>query len=452
MTSSRVDLSARPAAPPVALAQRLEAGTYAGYAYAYPHKTSYRPLAPAVDASKLWQSENRDALFLYVHVPFCEMRCGFCNLFTTIGAGEDAVAATLRATQRQSRQLAQAVDPGRITQAAFGGGTPSYLSTAQLEKLFATLEAHWPLVWADAGTSFEVSPGTVDPTKLAFLRSVGVNRISMGVQSFVKDDLKAMARPQRTTEVAQACEWIAEKAFDQFNLDLIYGTANQRMDDWLDSVRHAVDHGATELYLYPLYVRELTGLGRTGRLAGEHRRELYRAGRDLLLDLGYEQHSMRYFQRPMAVASNGDYDCQTDGMIGLGPGARSYTSGLHYSSEYAVGQPGVRAIIDEFNRTDDFTEITYGTHLDRQEQQRRFVIKGILRTEGVNLSGFSDAFGVDLFDALPELHELFDLGLAEHHHTETVVLTELGFEHSDTIGPWLYSVAVSDRMGAYELV
>ena len=132
MSDTPLSLSVRPEGPPSALADRLQAGTYAGYAYAYPHKTSYRALQPPADARSLWADEDKSALFLYVHVPFCEMRCGFCNLFTTIGAEDDFVAETLSAMHRQSAQVAEAVGPEGIAVAAFGGGTPSYLSTQTL--------------------------------------------------------------------------------------------------------------------------------------------------------------------------------------------------------------------------------------------------------------------------------------------------------------------------------
>lgn len=112
------------------LAQRMTEGGYDGYAYAYPHKTAYRPLDPPVPLAQAWQHEDKRQLFLYVHLPFCEMRCGFCNLFTTIQPGGGLVNQTLEAIQRQSQAVATAIRPEGIAQAAFGGGTPSFHSRA----------------------------------------------------------------------------------------------------------------------------------------------------------------------------------------------------------------------------------------------------------------------------------------------------------------------------------
>ena len=91
------------------LTERMRQESYDGYTYAYPHKTAYRPLDPPVGLAEAWREEDTSRLFLYTHLPFCEMRCGFCNLFTTIRPGQDRVEATLAAILRQSRSVAEAL-------------------------------------------------------------------------------------------------------------------------------------------------------------------------------------------------------------------------------------------------------------------------------------------------------------------------------------------------------
>src|SRR5690606_23094326 len=109
------------------------------------------------------------------------------------------------------------------------------------------------------------------------------------------------------------------------NVDLIYGLPGQTAGSWLDSLRRALAGGADELYLYPLYVRPLTGLALSAREWDDQRLGLYRAGRDLLRGLGWEQVSLRMFRAPRPERGLGPvYCCQEDGMLGLGPGARSY--------------------------------------------------------------------------------------------------------------------------------
>jgi oxygen-independent coproporphyrinogen-3 oxidase len=421
---------------------------YDGYAYSYPHKTAYRPLDPPVALDESWRDEDTSALFLYLHLPFCEMRCGFCNLFTTVRPGQDLVDRTLLAIERQAAEVARLVAPRGVAQAAVGGGTPSFLSEAQLERLFVAVGASWPVRWGQTPLSLEVSPGTVTPAKLALLRALGVTRLSMGVQSFLSEDLAALHRPELGADLDEVCGWIRDARFPVFNMDLIYGIEGQDQARWERSLSAALRWLPEELYLYPLYVGKLTSLDRLGRRPGEQRRALYRQARRRLLAAGYEQVSMRLFRR-QGVVDVGDYCCQEDGMVGLGPGARSYTRDLHYSSEYAVGQPGVRAIISAFSGA-DYGHASYGVRLDAAEQRRRYLLKSLLRAQGLDVVGYRQRFGSDPRLDFPSLSELADLGLANLGE-ERLALTELGLAYTDTIGPWLYSEAVQARMGEYEL-
>lgn len=140
-------------------------------------------------------------------------------------------------------------------------------------------------------------------------------------------------------------------------------------------------------------------------------------------------------------------------MVGLGPGARSYTKTLHYSSEYAIGQPGVRAIIQDFGqRTDSqFSQADYGVRLDPSEQKRRYLIKSLLRADGLNLPDYQQHYpdSPGLLEDFPQLRELFQLGLAQLNN-QTLRLTAQGLSWTDTIGPWLYSQEMTQRMQTYQ--
>ena len=214
------------------------------------------------------------------------------------------------------------------------------------------------------------------------------------------------------------------------------------------------------MYLYPLYVRPLTGLERWGRQPEDALRlACYRAGRDLLLAEGYEQVSMRMFRRAHATAATRarsdvgtEYCCQVDGMVGLGCGARSYTRALHYSTDYAVGAAGVRAIIGDYLAKDDagFAVADYGCELDEVEQRRRWAIKSLLRVEGLDRHAYRERFGSDAMEDLPQLGALADAELADVSDG-SVRLTCEGLERSDGIGPWLYSNRVLETMSSFEL-
>jgi oxygen-independent coproporphyrinogen-3 oxidase len=426
---------------------------FQGYAYAYPHKSAYRRLEPTVPLSTAWGSEDKSALFLYAHVPFCEMRCGFCNLFTTTHPGAGLVAHYLEAIERQAESVATALGPAaRCARVAIGGGTPTFLQLPELERLFEIIGAHFPGVNSPIPKAIEASPATVDQAKLDLLAARGVTRVSLGVQSFIETETRALGRPQRTAEVRRALGLLAAKAFPCLNIDLIYGAPGQTPLTWQRSLEETLEFAPQEIYLYPLYVRPLTGLDRVGCSPADDRIELYRFGRDFLLRRGYRQISMRLFRaRSYAPPEGPVYCCQEDGMVGLGAGARSYTTALHYSTEYAVGAAGVQAILQHFiKRTaEDFSEADYGCSLDATEQRRRYVLKSLLRSDGLDLEAYRARFGSDPMCDLPELTELSELDLVSRENP--LQLNGRGLELSDVIGPWLCSPAMREKMSQFAL-
>ena len=436
---------------PRRLSEAIASEQYAGYAYAYPHKTSYRKLDPPVALERVWAEESKTELFLYLHLPFCEMRCGFCNLFTASQPSEELVAQTLRAIAIQSKIVTESIAPHRIAQLAIGGGTPTYLNADELERLLHLIANDWPISVGSVPFSMEVSPGTVDAEKLQLMVKHGVGRVSMGVQSFVQRDLSRLGRPQKNDDVYRAIELIRQSEVDIFNLDLIYGTQDQNEENWIRTVQEAIHHRPEEMFLYPLYVRELTGLGRIGHSPGANRRRLYQLGRDMLLAAGDWQISMRMFRRD-GVEYSTQHCCQEDGMIGLGPGARSYTTRLHYSSEYAVSGNHVRKIIADFamRNEHDFAHADYGVYLTRDDQCRRYLIRSLLQSDGLLLQAFHDRFGTDVRVEIPQIDELLELGYAELTPTH-LRLNADGIAYSDVIGPWLYSDEVIARMEEYDL-
>src|SRR5579859_4869231 len=118
------------------LEEMLEGTPYVSYTYSYPHKMAYRAFSEPLRLNELWGTENRQALFLYLHIPFCEMRCGFCNLFTTVDPAGSFTARYLEALQRQAEQVRDALGDCTIARMALGGGTPTFLETGELARLF----------------------------------------------------------------------------------------------------------------------------------------------------------------------------------------------------------------------------------------------------------------------------------------------------------------------------
>ncbi|MFT3698898.1 MAG: STM4012 family radical SAM protein [Kofleriaceae bacterium] len=430
------------------------AGTrYASYVYAYPHKTAYRRIEPGIPLGPLWANERRDSLFLYFHIPFCEQRCGFCNLFTRPVPPEDLVAQYMRTLRKQAVTVRRALDEGgdyQFARAAIGGGTPTLLTAAQLEELFELARhvgatEHIPL-------SVETSPETALPDRLSVLTGHGADRISIGVQSFLESECRAVNRPQNPGEVHRALRAIRDAGPRTLNIDLMYGLPGQTPETWATTLASALEYAPEEVYLYPLYVRPLTTLGKKNTASIDHGRiALYEQGRAALLDRGYEQISLRMFRKG-AGTTGPVYCCQDDGMVGLGCGARSYTKTLHYSTEWAVGARGVRDIIDRWVQREeaDFAAADYGFVLDTNEQRRRWLILSLLSDEGLDLAAYEQKFAAPVTAHFPELAELAPRGLAEQRD-HTLVLTHAGLARADAIGPWLYSPDVRTRMAEFDL-
>lgn len=431
----------------------LLSGTpYLSYPYTYPHKTAYRPFDPPLPLRDLWATERRDALFLYLHIPFCERRCAYCNLFTLAQPGDDLRAAYLTAVERQIDRVADAIGPATFARCALGGGTPTLLTPGELARLFDHLARRWNLDPAAIPVIVETSPRTATPDRLALLRERGVDRVSIGVQSFIPAEAAAAGRAQTPDEVEAALAAIRAAGFPILNLDLIYGLPGQTAASWRASIAAALRYAPEELYLYPLYARPLTGF--EGQSAPDDTRlAQYRAGRELLLEAGYMQLSMRMFRAHHAPAIAGPpYSCQEDGMVGLGCGARSYTRDCHYASAYAVSRGSVLTILRDFvERPEASFALAYdGFWLDAEEQHRRYVLKSLFRRPGLDLAAFRARFDVDAFAALPELAELPERGLAEIAEG-CLRLTPAGLELTDVLGPWLYSTRVQQLMAEYEL-
>lgn len=452
----------------LSLADAMRRGAYQTYSYSYPHKSAYRTLAAPRALDALWATEDRSALFAYVHLPFCTMRCGFCNLFAMAQPDDALVDAYVDAVVRQMQVMDRVLGVRRFARLALGGGTPSFLSAGQLERIYAGAQRWLGIDLAATPSGIEVSPETVTRERLQVCRAMGVRRVSMGIQSFAEAEMRALARPQQNRVVAEAIAEIRHAGFEVMNLDLIYGIAGQTPASWLASLDSALAFAPEELYLYPLYVRAPTGLGKLairradqlgasdgmsgglGSKAGSDkggedlRQALYRLARDRLRAAGYRQVSMRMFRAPHAPQDDGPvYCCQDDGMVGLGAGARSYTRTLHWSTHYAVERAATRDIVQDFIAHDDgqFAHARYGFELDGEEQRRRHVIQSLLTEPGLSHAAYAQRFGAACLDELPQLRELIALELADDDGT-LLALNERGIAYADTIGPWLASTRV----------
>ncbi|MCP4691632.1 MAG: radical SAM protein [Desulfobacterales bacterium] len=205
---------------------------YTGYAYSYPHKSAYRRLTPPVNLEEAWEKENKRSLFLYVHIPFCERRCSFCNLFSFINPRSLMASDYIRTVKRQGEIQRDILGEAAFARIAIGGGTPTWLAPAALDALLRVCRE---VMGADATTlpaSVETSPGTATPDRLAVLKENGVDRISIGVQSFESAELSILSRFLDLETIHAALTRIRQIGFPTLNPDLIYGIPGQTPATW----------------------------------------------------------------------------------------------------------------------------------------------------------------------------------------------------------------------------
>lgn len=431
----------------------ITAYPYRSYLYSYPHKTAYQDLQPPISLKSLWQSEPAESFFLYMHIPFCGARCGFCNLFTLPDKRANVHARYVDALERQAKQWAEFTRHKPYARFAIGGGTPTLLAPDQLQRLFRIAVDIMGLDTSSASISVETSPETITEDKLNILKENTVDRVSMGIQSFVAAESAAIYRPQQPDEVYRALELLGKYDFPILNLDLIYGLPGQTIDSWVYSLHQALIYEPEEIFIYPLYTREHTIVKPEDiQRQDDIRLDCYRAARQLLEARGYRQYSMRRFAKETAGTDKSilDYSCQEEGMVGLGCGARSYTRDVHYASRYGVSRKATESIIADYVAADRYETADYGIVLSREEQKRRFILKAILHSEGLKLEDYSQRFGTLLWSDYPELSKLLHSGLGIEEDG-VLRLTSEGLSYSDSIGDWFISGEIREQMERFVL-
>ncbi len=423
---------------------------YQGYLYSYPHKTAYRPVKP-VSLKKIWQNENKDSLFLYLHIPFCASKCGFCNLLSLKPQNSELVDAYIKQLALQAEVTTAYLGNVHFSHLALGGGTPSFLSEKQLNELLA-IPQKLKVDMQNVFTSVEVSPITLNQNKLTILKESYTNRISIGIQSFVNSENRAIARNHPIQNYYASLELIKKIGFPILNIDLIYGIPGQTLKSWQYSLKEALKFQPHEIYLYPFYLREYTPLGKKySKLDLKLMMQCYKVGREMLQNNNYNQLSLRMFQaHTHPHPEKPQYTCQEDGMIGLGCGARSYTSSFHYASPFAVNYDSINKEIQHYiNQSKDELAIAQnGFFLDENEQKKRYVIKSFFKKEGIALKNYENYFKTSVKQDFKQLDLLIDAHLA-NETDDLISLTPDGLALSDAIGSWLISNEVKQKMQKY---
>ncbi len=327
---------------------------------------------------------------VYIHIPFCYHKCGYCD-FASL-AGVDHLAD--RYLTALDREISTSVERRSVSTIFVGGGTPTRLSAIQLERLLDVIRRAFDLA---SGGEFtvEANPGTLDREKVEVLAAGGVNRISLGAQSFQKSSLKVLERDHEPDEVIRAVEWIAPR-FPRWSIDLIFGVPGSTLSMWTDDLDRTLALGPSHLSCYGLVYEKGTPLWKSRReglvseLNEDLERAMYETTIDRLAEAGLEMYEISNYARQgheslhnLAYWANASY-------YGFGVGAARYVNG--------VRSVNTRDIMAYLNRIEAGGDATGPSEtLDAESRARETAVLMLRRIKlGIDRAEFALRTGFDL--------------------------------------------------------
>jgi oxygen-independent coproporphyrinogen III oxidase len=364
----------------------------------------------------------------YIHVPFCQHHCGYCN-FTLVAGRGDLVGEYLRAIELE---LAGLGTPREVDTLYFGGGTPTYLAVEQLRLLAETVLTWHPLA-AGYEWTVEANPADVNPPMAKTLRDMGVTRVSLGGQSVRAEKLRLLERDHSVNEIARAVELIRGAGM-QVALDLIFATPGETLTEWLIDVDAALAFRPDHVSTYGLTFERGTAFWsrrRHGELipvCEDLERDMYAAAIDRLTSAGFEHYEVSNFARPACRSRHNQAYWSGAGYYAAGPGAARYVDGVRESNHRSTTTYLRRVLAGE-------SSIAEREQLDPEARARELLIFGLRKMEGVDRGEFADQTGFTIEELIAQPQAKFmALGLLTVSG-ERLKLTREGLFVSDSIWP-----------------
>jgi len=350
-----------------------------------------------------------DNIALYLHFPFCRKRCNYCS-FVSFGGREADIPLYVDALEEE---LSQRARKGHIYSIYFGGGTPSLLSPDQLGQILATIRSLFS-VGETAEITLEANPGTVDERYLAATRKLGINRLSLGVQSLDDGTLAILGRIHTAAQASEIVRFARNAGFGNLSLDLIYGVPGQSLTDWQDTLQKAVGLGPEHLSLYPLTLEEDAPLSRAIQKGAfpaidpDSAAEQYEAAQDYLESEGYFHYEISNWAREGAQCRHNMAYWRCAPYLGIGVAAHSCIDGRRHSNTSSLDDYLGTFQLRELYRPETDEEITPEIGLWEA------IAMGLRLSQGIEFAEMRDRFGIDLISRYgKEIDELVRFGLLE---------------------------------------
>lgn len=319
--------------------------------------------------------------FLYIHIPFCIRKCIYCDFFSVLY--DESVAKTYIDALCQELYLKKDFST-TLKSIYIGGGTPSLLPSDCFRQLFNCLRNNFNSS-SSAEITVEANPGTINESKINTMLSLGVNRLSIGIQSFNNDELKTLGRIHSSEDASRSIEIIKKEGINNFSVDLMYGIPGQTMDSWHNSISTAVGLSPTHISAYELTPEENTPLY---KLIQSHKidmpdeeliLEMYNHAIDYFASCGYEHYEISNFALPGFKCMHNLNYWDRGEYIGVGAGAHSFINGRRSNNTKDI----TRYIEDLNNGIIPEIESAKPTSA---EALKEFIFLGLRKTEGININ------------------------------------------------------------------
>ena len=340
---------------------------------------------------------------LYIHVPFCQQRCSYCD-FNTYAGQDELQARYVEALRREIALLAAAAGESLAVHTIyFGGGTPSLLTPRQIESVLESI-VHYFSLQEGAEISLETNPDTVDAVYLRALRSAGVNRLSLGVQSAHPDDLRLLGRHHDFVAVIRAVAWARKAGFENLNLDLIFGIPHQPLARWQRTLNQALALKPEHFSLYALTLEHGTplahwvGRGLLPAPDGDLAADMYLWADERLQEEGYAQYEISNWAQPGKACRHNLQYWRSQPYLGLGAGAHGYVTGVRTVNVLTPAGYIHRLSTDAQPRPFPRTPATVEVRpLSPADEMAEMMMMGLrLTQEGVSQRAFARRFGREM--------------------------------------------------------
>ncbi len=439
------------------LKSQIKNGEWTGYVTYYPHKRAYRDIEN-LDLKKAWQ--DVDMLNIYVHIPFCEHKCTYCNLFSTVlpkvnmkSCLEKYVDKVLEEIEYNSQFIKK---DAKIMTIYFGGGTPNILPVQSLIKILKAITSHFPNLDDDIEICTECSPELITLDYLKQLKSGGFDRISVGVQTLNENETKKINRYSNYDMIKNIRSW-AKQCNLHINFDLIYGLPHQTPKSFFDSLNKIIALGPESICTYPLAIRKYTKMyneNKNNMLTMKQKYHLFKKIRKHLEKNGYEIETIVRFVKKetknKSTCQMEKYEYAGICTLGFGAGARSYAKSVNYCITYKVQDKFVKDIIEKYMNTPSAERKFTGYFYKPFDHKIKYAMLNLLDS-GVNIKTYNDIFKTNFIDdfnlqtqALKGLKMIyFD------KKTTTFKLTRKGMQYCDLVANTFISDEVKQLYSSY---